>query len=222
MEREVFVYADLHGTPYLVGWLWPRVRNERESASFEYDRNWLTHPERFSLEPALNLGPGSFHTPQGIPLFGTGADEWADPCTSAVTSSTRTVRGGPIGGQFCAPRTPRPSVDSIQGRPVCGRWPDHVGRCSPISSPSIPSETSGRGICGSPCADARNSHELGSLFSSVGTLGRVFPEVFEHGACSESPSHAQVCVPPFRARSRHCGFSACFHFAAVLKLCPSL
>ena len=36
MEREVFVYADLQGTPHLVGRLWPRVRNERESASFDF------------------------------------------------------------------------------------------------------------------------------------------------------------------------------------------
>ncbi len=78
MEREVFVYADLQGTPHLVGRLWPRVRNERESASFEYDRNWLTHPERFSLEPALKLGPGPFHTPPGKPLFGAIGDSAPD------------------------------------------------------------------------------------------------------------------------------------------------
>lgn len=62
MEKEVFVYVDLQGPPQLVGRLWMRTRGGRESATFEYDKDWLTHPERFSLEPALKLGPGPFHT----------------------------------------------------------------------------------------------------------------------------------------------------------------
>ena len=61
MDKEVLVYVDLGGTPHLVGRLWARMRKARESATFEYDRGWLAHPERFSLEPALKLGPGPFH-----------------------------------------------------------------------------------------------------------------------------------------------------------------
>lgn len=41
MDREVCVYADLQGTPYLVGRLWARLRKERETATFEYDKSWL-------------------------------------------------------------------------------------------------------------------------------------------------------------------------------------
>src|SRR6266700_1230828 len=74
MDREVVVYVDLQGTPLLVGRLWARVRKERESATFEYDKSWLGHPERFSLEPALKLGPGPFHTPSDKPLFGAVGD----------------------------------------------------------------------------------------------------------------------------------------------------
>jgi serine/threonine-protein kinase HipA len=81
MDREVLVYVDLQGKPYLVGRLWARIRKERESATFEYDQGWLAHPERFSLEPALKLGPGPFHTPSGQPLFGaigdSAPDRWA-------------------------------------------------------------------------------------------------------------------------------------------------
>jgi serine/threonine-protein kinase HipA len=61
MDREVLVYADLQGVPYLVGRLWSRLRKDRETATFEYDKSWLAHGERFSLEPALKLGPGPFH-----------------------------------------------------------------------------------------------------------------------------------------------------------------
>jgi serine/threonine-protein kinase HipA len=48
------------------------------SASFEYDKTWLSHPDRCSLEPALKLGPGPFHTPFGKPLFGAIGDSAPD------------------------------------------------------------------------------------------------------------------------------------------------
>ena len=78
MDREVFVYVDLQGAPHLVGRLWARVRKDRENATFEYDRGWLEHAERFSLEPALKLGPGPFHTPTDKPLFGAIGDSAPD------------------------------------------------------------------------------------------------------------------------------------------------
>ncbi len=78
METDVLVYVDIAGTPHLVGRLWARVRKGRESASFEYDPGWLEYVDRFSLEPALALGPGPFHTPSGKPLFGTIGDSAPD------------------------------------------------------------------------------------------------------------------------------------------------
>src|SRR3984893_15935241 len=78
MDKEVFVYVELQGTPQLVGRLWARLRKDRESATFEYDKSWLNHPERFSLEPALKLGPGPFHTPSERPLFGAIGDSAPD------------------------------------------------------------------------------------------------------------------------------------------------
>ena len=78
MDREVLVYVDLQGTPHLVGRLWARVRKDRENATFEYDDSWLEHRERFSLEPALKLGPGPFHTASDKPLFGAIGDSAPD------------------------------------------------------------------------------------------------------------------------------------------------
>jgi serine/threonine-protein kinase HipA len=78
VEKEVLVYVDLEGTPHLVGRLWARMRKDRESATFEYDKGWLANPERFSLEPALALGPGPFHTPSAKPLFGAIGDSAPD------------------------------------------------------------------------------------------------------------------------------------------------
>src|SRR5215470_642599 len=78
MDRETFVYADLDGKPHLVGRLWARVRKNKESASFEYDPSWLENAARFSLEPALKLGPGPFHTPADMPMFGAVGDSAPD------------------------------------------------------------------------------------------------------------------------------------------------
>ena len=78
MDRQLFVYVDLAGRPVLVGRLWTRVRKGNESATFEYDRQWLAHPTRFSLEPALTLGPGPYHTPAGRALFGALGDSAPD------------------------------------------------------------------------------------------------------------------------------------------------
>lgn len=78
MDRDVLVFVDLQGTPHLVGRLWARMRKDRESATFEYDKSWLARPGRFSLEPALKLGPGPFHTPSDKPLFGAIGDSAPD------------------------------------------------------------------------------------------------------------------------------------------------
>jgi serine/threonine-protein kinase HipA len=55
-----------------------RVRKNKESATFEYDEGWLQNPARFSLEPALQLGPGPFHTPADTPMFGAIGDSAPD------------------------------------------------------------------------------------------------------------------------------------------------
>lgn len=77
MEQAILVYLDLEGVPIKVGELWARYRNGRESMSFEYDRGWLNHPNRFSLDPALKLVAGSFHT-SDKPLFGAIDDSAPD------------------------------------------------------------------------------------------------------------------------------------------------
>lgn len=78
MDTEALVYVDLDGAPAQAGRLWARMRKGRDSATFEYDEDWLAHPARFSLEPALQLGPGPFHTPIGKPLFGAIGDSAPD------------------------------------------------------------------------------------------------------------------------------------------------
>ena len=77
-SKEVIVSISLGGEDVHVGKLWFHVRGGRESTTFEYDKKWLEHPERFSLEPALNLTEGAFHTKQGINIFGAIGDSAPD------------------------------------------------------------------------------------------------------------------------------------------------
>jgi serine/threonine-protein kinase HipA len=78
MDQEALVYVDLNGQAHLVGRLWSRSSKNRESATFEYDAGWLQHSKRFSLEPALKLGPGPFHTVADLPMFGAIGDSAPD------------------------------------------------------------------------------------------------------------------------------------------------
>ncbi len=78
MDRDIWVYADLQGHPVEVGRLWWRLRKGRESMSFEYASQWLAHPQRFSLEPALALAPGTYHSSLGKAVFGAFGDSAPD------------------------------------------------------------------------------------------------------------------------------------------------
>jgi serine/threonine-protein kinase HipA len=77
-DRMVFVYVDLDGVPHLVGHLWARSRKGKETATFEYDNEWLANPSRFALEPALTLGRGPHHTTAGRLIFGAIGDSAPD------------------------------------------------------------------------------------------------------------------------------------------------
>jgi serine/threonine-protein kinase HipA len=75
MNRELLVFVDMAGRPVPCGRLWVRAR-PRESASFEYDRAWLTRRDGFALDPELPRTPGQFHTVK--PLFRAFSDPAPD------------------------------------------------------------------------------------------------------------------------------------------------
>lgn len=77
-SQEIIVSISLDGKDLRVGKLWFHVRGGRESASFEYDRQWLDNSERFALEPALDLSEGAFHTKHDIGVFGAIGDSAPD------------------------------------------------------------------------------------------------------------------------------------------------
>lgn len=73
-----FVHVELHGATRRVGRLWVTTSRGRESATFDYDPEWLACDERFALDPALQLFPGPFHTRAGQALFGAMGDSAPD------------------------------------------------------------------------------------------------------------------------------------------------
>jgi len=99
MDREVLVYVELDGAPHLVGRLWTRLRKNKETATFEYDADWLRHPARFSLEPAFQLGPGPFHTAADMPMFGaigdSAPDRWGRTLMRRMECRRSEREGGP-------------------------------------------------------------------------------------------------------------------------------
>lgn len=78
MSQKVLVHMDLDGRPYLVGTLWAHDGRNHESASFQYDNQWLESAGRFALEPYLSLHSGVFHTEAGRSLFGALGDSAPD------------------------------------------------------------------------------------------------------------------------------------------------
>ncbi|SKA70062.1 type II toxin-antitoxin system HipA family toxin [Desulfobaculum bizertense] len=78
MSKELYVHVDLNGKAHFVGRLWIHAGQHNESASFEYSKEWLSSPARFSLEPSLKLREGTFHTSLGKPLFGAFGDTTPD------------------------------------------------------------------------------------------------------------------------------------------------
>lgn len=128
MDREVLVHADLAGVPHLVGRLWARVRKNRETATFEYDAGWLRHARRFSLEPALKLGPGPFHTPADAPMFGAIGDSAPDRWGRALMRRMERRRSAKVGS---VPRTLQ-EIDYLllvddETRPGALRFAEHEG-----------------------------------------------------------------------------------------------
>ena len=75
---DAIVYVDLEGEPHLAGRLWVHSKGSGQTASFEYDKAWLDARFRFALEPALQVGPGPYHTAAGRSLFSAIGDSAPD------------------------------------------------------------------------------------------------------------------------------------------------
>jgi serine/threonine-protein kinase HipA len=75
---EIEVHIELDGHTCRVGTLFRQAARGRESVTFEYHQDWLAHPARFSLEPGLGVGKGTFHPGSGREMFGSIGDSAPD------------------------------------------------------------------------------------------------------------------------------------------------
>lgn len=91
-DNKTYVYISLKGNDIPVGTLWFHNRKGKESASFEYDKDWLKNPERFALEPALNLTEGVFHTQNNQTIFGSIGDSAPDRWGRVLMRRAETLR----------------------------------------------------------------------------------------------------------------------------------
>lgn len=76
MNYDLEVHVDFGGQPKLVGRLWLREKNGRETATFQYDSTWLENSRTFALAPSLSLTPGPFQSDEGT--FGAFRDSAPD------------------------------------------------------------------------------------------------------------------------------------------------
>ncbi|MYH89797.1 MAG: HipA domain-containing protein [Gammaproteobacteria bacterium] len=72
------VHIELDGRTRQVGLAMSNRVRGTEAILFGYDGGWLEDPDRFSLEPALALGQGTFAPPAGLSTFGSIGDSAPD------------------------------------------------------------------------------------------------------------------------------------------------
>jgi serine/threonine-protein kinase HipA len=75
---DVEVHIDMPGGLRRVGTLRRTARRGGETVVFEYHPDWLADPDRFSLEPAMKVGPGPFVPATGQAFFGSIGDSAPD------------------------------------------------------------------------------------------------------------------------------------------------
>jgi len=101
-SKEIYVSIQLGDDIIPVGKLWCHQRGMRQSASFEYEPGWLKHPERFALDPALQLTKGAFHTQADQMLLGAIGDSVPDRWGRVLMRRAETSRAKAVDE---APRT---------------------------------------------------------------------------------------------------------------------
>ena len=75
---NIEVHIDRPGGVQRVGTLHRQARRGGEAVAFEYHPDWLTDPDRFSLEPALTLNRGDFAPAARLAMFGSIGDSAPD------------------------------------------------------------------------------------------------------------------------------------------------
>jgi serine/threonine-protein kinase HipA len=73
-DEPVGVFVRIDGRDAAAGTLWPHAGRQGDSATFEYDRDYLAYSRAYDLDPALPRVGGRLQTPAGLALFGAMGD----------------------------------------------------------------------------------------------------------------------------------------------------
>jgi len=73
-DQQVDVFVQIGGRDARAGTLWSHEGRQGDSATFEYDRDYLAHRRAYDLDPALPRVGGRLQTPTGLALFGAMGD----------------------------------------------------------------------------------------------------------------------------------------------------
>lgn len=73
-----FVYIDTDGAPRLVGRLYVTVHRGRETATFQYDDEWIARSDSFALQPALSVSRAPHYAGEDRRMFGALGDSAPD------------------------------------------------------------------------------------------------------------------------------------------------
>ena len=116
---EIEVHVSLSAETIRVGTLFRQAARGRESVTFQYHEDWLTHPARFSLEPGLAVGKGMFHPGGGREMFVSIGDSAPDTWGRRLMqrAERRAARGE------AASTASRPSVSTAPRMSTTCRWP---------------------------------------------------------------------------------------------------
>lgn len=75
---DVEVFLDWQSQCRRIGIMRRHDGRARQSVTFEYDQDWIRDEARFSIDPTLPVGPGTFRPPAGQEMFGTLGDSAPD------------------------------------------------------------------------------------------------------------------------------------------------
>ncbi len=194
---DVFIDLPTAEKAVRVGTLWAHYRKGRETASFEYDKEWLRHPNRFALEPMLPLSGGTFHTEPGCNVFGSVGDSAPDRWGRILMKRAEQSRAR------AANETPRAlsELDFLlmvndEARQGALRFSKDGGRtfCAPAGTTPIPPMVRLSKLLHAAdhfCRDEENAADLQLLLSPGSSIGGARPKA------SVKDINGNLCIAKF-------------------------
>lgn len=99
LHDNLSVWVEIDGVPIHAGSLKPSFTSGRvlAASSFEYSAEYLSHPQKYALDPSLPLVPGRMYASEDHILFGAfrdvAPDLWGLAEIATINALAETVNG---------------------------------------------------------------------------------------------------------------------------------